>query len=86
MIRQSAPLFGSTKVSTQNSSDKMKTYSKLFEDMENTCAVPSCEVVSIGSEYSEIGQVYLDRVVIYIEKLFIKKPLDLFNISIVVPV
>ena len=82
MIGQSALLFGSVEVSIQNSLDKMKICSDLFEDMENTCAVPSYEVGSIGSTYSKIGQVYLDLVAIYIEKLFITKPPYLFIIYV----
>lgn len=64
----------------------MKTCSDFFEDMENTCAVPSCEVGLIGSEYSKIGQVYLDPMAIYIEKLFITRPPYLSNIFVVVQV
>ena len=86
MIGQSALLSGSEEVSTKKSLDKMQICSKLFEDMENTCAVPSYEVGSIGSAYSEIGRVYLDPVAIYIEKLFITKPSYLFSIYVVVQV
>ena len=64
----------------------MQICSVLFEDMENTCAVPSYEVGSIGLAYSEIGQVYLDLVAIYIEKLFITKPPYLLSIFVVVQV
>ena len=62
----------------------MKTCPELFEDMENTCAVPSYEVGSIGSKYSEIGQVYLDPVAIYIEKLFVTRPPYLSSMFVVV--
>ena len=41
LIRHSAPLFDSVEILTQNSLDKIQTFSELFEDMENTCAVPS---------------------------------------------
>ena len=54
--------------------------------MENTFAVPSYEVGSIGSAYSEIGQLYPDPVAIYIQKLFITKPPYLFSIFVVVQV
>ena len=64
----------------------MKIFSELFEDMDNTCVVPSCEVGSIGSAYSKTGQVYLDSVAIYIEKFFITKPPYLFSTSVVVQV
>ena len=69
-----------------NSSDKTQTCFELFEDMENTCAVPSYEIGSIGSEYSKIGQVYIDPVAIYIEKLFITKSPYFSNIFFVVQV
>ena len=69
-----------------NSYNKMQTCFDLFEDMENICAIPCYEVGSIGSEYSEIGQVYFDPVAIYIEKLFITRPSYLSNIFVVVQV
>jgi hypothetical protein len=69
MIRQSAPLSCSVEVSLQISSDKVQTCSKLFEDMESTCAVPGHEIELTESEYPEIGQVYLDPVAIYIVRV-----------------
>jgi hypothetical protein len=58
----------------------------LFEEMAEHTTVPGHEVELVESEYQEIGQVYLDPIDIYMEKLFITEPQYISNISVVLQV
>jgi hypothetical protein len=80
MIRQSAPMSCSVEVLVQNSSDQIQACSESLEDIENTCVAPGHEVELTESEYPVMGQVYLDLVAIYMEKLFITEPQCIPNI------
>jgi hypothetical protein len=74
MIRQSALMSCSVEVLVQNSSDQIQACFESLEDIENTCVAPGHEVELTKSEYPVRGQVYLDPVAIYMEKLFITEP------------
>ena len=62
------------RIISTNSSDQIQACSESLEDIENTCVAPGHEVELTELEYSIMGQVYLDPVAIYMEKLFITKP------------
>jgi hypothetical protein len=70
MIRQSTSWSFSTEVSLQSPPEHLQPYHKFFEDLDNIHIVPNHEVESVELEHQEIGDVYHDPVVVYMEDFF----------------
>jgi hypothetical protein len=74
MIRQSVTGVCSAEASFQNPSEKLQPCLEVHEDANNITTTSNHEVELVKFEYPVIGQVYLDPVAIYMEKLFITGP------------
>ena len=61
-------------MSFQIPSEKLHPCQEVHEDANNITTTSNHEVELVKFEYPVIGQVYLDPVTIYMEKLFITKP------------
>jgi len=70
MIRQSATGVCSVEVSFQNPPEHLQPYQEFFEDLDSINIVPNHEVELVEFEHQEIGHVYHDPVVIYMEEFF----------------
>ena len=73
MIRQSAIGVCSAKVSFQNPPKHLQPYQEFFEDLDNINIVPNHEVEFVEFEHQEIGHVYYDPIVVYMEELLFSK-------------
>jgi hypothetical protein len=71
MIRQSITWVCLEEASFQNPSENLHPCQEVHEDVNNTTTTSNHEVELVKFEYPVMGQVYLDPVAIYMEKLFI---------------
>jgi hypothetical protein len=77
MIRQSTSLSFSAEVSLQIPSEHLQPYQEFFEDLDNINIVPNHEVELVEFKHQEIGHVYYDPIVVYMEELFVFRiPID----------
>jgi hypothetical protein len=74
MIRQSTTGTCSAEVSFQNPPEHLQPCQEVHEDAKSITTTSNHEVELVKFEYPVIGQVYLDPVAIYMEKLFITEP------------
>jgi hypothetical protein len=82
-IRQSATGVCSTEASFQNPSEKLQPCQEVHEDANSITMTSNHEVELVKFEYPIIGEVYLDPMDIYMEKLFIREPQCIPSISII---
>jgi hypothetical protein len=70
MIKKSASWSFSVEVSLQSQPKHLQPYQEFFEDLDNINIVPNHEVELVEFEHREIGYVYHDPVVVYMEEFF----------------
>ena len=69
MIRQSTS-WSFLEVTLQIPPEHLQPYQEFFEDLDNINIVPNHEVELVDFEHHEMGHVYHDLVVAYMEKVF----------------
>jgi hypothetical protein len=83
MIRQSTTGMCSAKVSFQNPPEHLQPCREVHDVANSITTTLNHEVELVKFEYPLIGQVYLDPVAIYMEKLFITEPQCIPDISVI---
>jgi hypothetical protein len=84
MVRQSFSWFDSTTTSSQSSLENLQTNQNLHNDTDGICVLSGHGLKMDKFEYQEIGHVYHDPIVVYMEELFFSECPLIPKVSVIV--